>query len=351
VHKNNHNQLQKEHNMQVPGFVDLQVNGFCGVDFSSPNLIVEDFIRATNLLFKEGTACFLPTVITSPLSVYKRNLPLIAQLIGRIDLKGRMPGIHIEGPFISSKSGARGIHNPHWIKKPDIELFKRLEDLSVGTIKLITIAAELEGAEQLIEYAVKRGISVSLGHQMATSQEIKRAESAGASALTHFGNGVPALLNRHNNPLWGGLVADKLSAMIISDGFHLPDSLIKVIIRVKGIGKVIVTSDASPVAGLQPGTYTSMGKKVLLERSGFLYDPETGYLAGSSKTMCKCLNQLGSRNLLKYREILQVGFHNPLGLIGVSPESIPAGRLIGYDSDNKKFYPISSEGKQGDCGW
>jgi N-acetylglucosamine-6-phosphate deacetylase len=350
VHINNHNQLQKEHNIQVPGFVDLQVNGFCGVDFSSPNLIEEDFIRATHLLVTEGTACFLPTVITSPLSVYKRNLPLIAHLIECLDLKGRMPGIHIEGPFISSKSGARGIHNPRWIRKPDIELLKRLESLSMGKIKLITVAAELEGAEQLIEYAVNRGITVSLGHQMATSQEIEKAECAGASALTHFGNGVPALLNRHNNPLWGGLVADELSAMIISDGFHLPDSLIKIIIRVKGIEKLIVTSDVSPVAGLLPGTYTSMGKKVLLERSGLLFDPETGYLAGSSKTMYKCLNQLGSNDLLKYEEILQVGFHNPLSLIGVRPESIPAGCLIGYDYDIKEFYPIGSEGKQEDCG-
>jgi N-acetylglucosamine-6-phosphate deacetylase len=213
----------------------------------------------------------------------------------------------------------------------------------LGNIKLITVAAELEGAEQLIEFAIDRGITVSLGHQMATSQEIQRAASAGASALTHFGNGVPTLLNRHNNPLWGGLAADELSAMIISDGFHLPDPLVKVIIRIKGIEKLIVTSDVSPVAGFRPGTYTSMGKKVLLKSSGFLFDPETGYLAGSSKTMYKCSNHLVSKGLLKYEEIVQAGFHNPLSLIGVRPEVIPSERLIGYDFDNKEFYPISAK--------
>jgi N-acetylglucosamine-6-phosphate deacetylase len=113
----------------IPGFVDLQVNGFVGVDFSSPDLTEESFVHACRALLGRGTAAFLPTIITSPLDVYAHNLPIIARGITLPEFQGRLPGIHLEGPFISPQPGAVGAHNPAWVRPPDLEL---LQQLTVG---------------------------------------------------------------------------------------------------------------------------------------------------------------------------------------------------------------------------
>ncbi|GAF71368.1 unnamed protein product, partial [marine sediment metagenome] len=286
--------------MEIPGFVDLQVNGFRGVNFSSPELTEEDFIQTCIELMGRGTAAFLPTVITSPLEVYRRNLPLMAEIMDRPELKDRMSGFHIEGPFISPEPGARGVHDPDLILKPDISLFEELQELACGKIKLLTIAAEVNGAVELAGHAVKHGVTVSLGHHLASEEDLQRLITAGASTLTHLGNGVPRMVDRHRNPLWAGLAEDALTAMIIPDGHHLPASLMKTIIRVKGMSNVIAVSDVSPVAGLPPGRYTCMGGEVVLEESGLLHDSVKGYLAGSSATMLDCMNVLASLKLLKY---------------------------------------------------
>ena len=206
----------------LPGFVDLQVNGFRGVDFSGPALSADAFARACRDLLARGTAAFLPTMITSTLDTYRRNLPLIADAICRAEFRGRLLGIHLEGPFISAEPGAVGVHDPSLVRPPDARLFDELQDLAGGCVRLLTIAAELPGAADLARHAAARGVAVSLGHQMAGELEIKRLTSAGASALTHLGNGVPNVLPRHDNPIWAGLAADGLSAMIIADGHHLP---------------------------------------------------------------------------------------------------------------------------------
>ncbi len=321
--------------MKVPGLVDLQVNGYKGVDFSASDLTEPDFVRACRQLLETGTTAFLPTMITSSQEVYEHNLPIIVKALKMEEFHGRLLGIHLEGPFISAQEGARGAHNAQWIRQPDISYFERLIDLANGRVKLITIAAEIEGAEQLTEYAVSRGIAVSLGHQAACEKDLHKLIQAGAAALTHLGNGVPAVLPRHKNPIWAGLAEDELAAMIITDGHHLPASMLKTIIRTKGPANCIVVSDASSLAGFGPGRYEAMGHKVVLEDTGRLYDPVTGYLVGSSATMLECMNYLASLNLVNPDELVAMGFYNPLKLIGLGPENIKKGRSLYFDEDRQ----------------
>jgi len=276
----------------TPGLVDLQVNGYKGVDFSSGDLTQDDLVRACQELFEAGTTAFLLTMVTSPKNVYRRNLSIMAVVLRRKEFRGRLLGIHLEGPFISPEEGARGAHNPEWISKPDVDYLKQLIDWADGTVKLLTIAAEAEGAEKLARYAVNRKIAVSLGHQMAGEQDLDRLCHVGAVSITHLGNGLPAMMPRHKNPLWAALANDDLVATIITDGHHLPASVLKGIIRVKGPERCVVVSDATPLTGLGPGTYEIWGRKVVLEDSGRLYDPATGYLVGSSATMLECMNHL-----------------------------------------------------------
>ena len=214
--------------IKIPGFADLHFNGFKGVDFSGIDLAENVFISTCRDVLNNGTTLFLPTLVSTTEDIYERNLRMISKVIDMSEFKNRIPGIHIEGPFISDEEGARGAHNPAWIVKPNTDYLDEMIEWSDGTIKLITIAAEIDGAEEFARYANSKGIRVSLGHQMAKTEDLAKLAQAGAVALTHLGNGVPATLDRHKNPIWAGLANDKLSAIIITDGHHLPPEVLKI---------------------------------------------------------------------------------------------------------------------------
>ncbi|HUW18719.1 MAG TPA: amidohydrolase family protein [Sedimentisphaerales bacterium] len=323
--------------MKIPGLVDLQVNGYKGVDFSSPDLTEDDFALACRAISQAGTTAFLPTLITSPTELYERNLPIIARVSQRREFCGRLLGIHLEGPFISPQEGARGSHNPQWITKPSVEYLSRLVELAGQKVKMITIAADVEGAPDLARCSAQRGISVSLGHHMAGESDLHSLHQAGAKSLTHLGNGVPANLPRHDNPIWAGLCNDDLYATLITDGCHLPAGLVKTFIRAKGASRCIVVSDSSPLAGMPPGRYKALGNDVILDQSGRIYNPATGYLVGSSATMLQCMNYLASLKLLSPEQLLALGFYNPLKLLGLEPDAIQSTDQLFFDEQKQVF--------------
>jgi N-acetylglucosamine-6-phosphate deacetylase len=329
---------QISNGIKIRGLVDLQVNGYKGVHFSEINLTRDDFILACRGVFEAGTTAFLPTIITSSREVYEHNLPIMAAVLQEAEFRGRLLGIHIEGPFISAQKGTRGAHDEQWISKPDVDYLRQLIDWADGRVKMLTIAAEPNGAEKLARYAADHGIAVSLGHQMAGEQDLCRLVRAGAVSLTHLGNGVPAMLPRHENPIWAGLGNDDLVAMIITDGHHLPVSILKAFIKTKSPERCVVVSDASSQAGLRPGQYEALGHQVVLEENGLLHDLTTGYLAGSSATMLQCMNHLASLDMVGTNELLAMGFDNPLALIGLGPNDVAQAREIWFDEEHKIFY-------------
>jgi len=324
------------HSRRMKGFVDLQVNGFIGIDFSRVGLTLEDISKVVSELLSRGTTAFCPTMITSSPDAYRSNLPVLARACRHPELGERLLGIHLEGPFISPVDGARGAHSRDAVRLPDCDLLDRLWEWSEGQIRLLTLAPELPGAIELIERAVSLGIRISLGHHLADAQAIEAAVRAGAVASTHFGNGIPNLVPRHDNPLWPQLAADSLSAMLITDGHHLPPSFIAAVIKAKGADGVIVVSDAAPIAGFQPGEHRTLGQQVVLEVSGRLWNPVGRHLVGSSASMLDCMNHLAGLNLLTGSQLRQVGRDNPLRLIGAdsggqaeSPEvRFESGRFV-----------------------
>ena len=172
---------------------------------------------------------------------------------------------------------------------------------------------------------------------MAGASEVERAVDAGARSMTHLGNGIPGTIPRYDNPIWQALSDDRLTVMIITDGHHLPPPVIRTFLRAKGAAKCVVTSDAAPFAGLQPGEYTYGGIRVVLEKNGLLHNPVGGNLAGSSATMIDCMNHLASLDILDPDELVMVGHDNPLKLIGADPEKIRSVHRVMYDRDNRRF--------------
>lgn len=323
--------------LTIPGFVDLQVNGYVGVDFSSPDLTEDAFVDACRRLRATGTAAFLPTLITSPLEVYERNLPLIASVLARDEFRTWLPGLHIEGPFLSSQPGAVGAHNPDWTTAPSVDIYEKLLRWSRSSIKLFTLSPELPGADLVARAAVATGVAVSLGHTLATKADLERLTLAGARTFTHLGNALPAQLPKFANPIWPALANDDLTAMLIADGHHVTDDFLKAVIRAKGVERVIITSDASPVAGMPPGKYRTLNNDIVLEPNGRLHNPAKGFLVGSSATMLQCMNHLASLGILTLEELLKVGFHNPVKLVRIDPKSIPRTENVSYNQQSKRF--------------
>lgn len=299
------------------GFVDLQINGYLGIDFSREDLTLDGIRRLTKMLVRKGTVAFCPTVVTAPPSVYEHNLPLIARAMEEPDLSPHLLGIHLEGPFISPQEGFRGAHDLRYIVPPDVGLFRRFQKLANDRIVMITLAPEVAGAGTLIRDIARKGKTmVSLGHHQADDRAIHRAVRMGARVSTHLGNGIPRLLPRHPNLVWTQLAQDDLAAMFITDGYHLPAEFIKVALRAKTMERVIVTSDSSPIAGMPAGIYSIFGQKVEIARNGRIGVYGTPYLAGSNSTMLQCMNHLASLNLMGEKDLWRIGVENPLRLIG-----------------------------------
>ncbi len=304
------------------GFVDLQVNGFHGVGFSDPDLDEGSAADALRGLIADGTAMLLPTLVTSEAAIYERNLPLLARLLASDEFAQHCPGLHLEGPFLCPDEGAAGAHQPAWMRAGDTTFLDRLWDWAQGRIRLITVAPGIAGAPELISHARRLGITVSLGHHVAVNDDLTRAVDAGATSLTHLGNGLPHLINRHRNPLIDGLAEDRLHAMVIGDGHHLPWNLLKVILRAKGVERCCLVSDAAPIANQPPGTYSCLGGTGEIDADGRLANPVTGYLMGSSFTIRRVVNATQRALGLDDATMRRLAIENPLRLIGLAQSTI-----------------------------
>lgn len=298
------------------GFIDIQLNGFKGISFSAPDLTLDQVRMATRELAKAGTAAYCPTVVTSSLDNFKHSLQVLAAAMRDPELKAHLLGIHMEGPFISPVEGARGAHPPEHIIKPDVDTFKHFQEWAEGNVILLTLAPEVAGAMALIRYASENGTVVSIGHHLAEDDTMAAAVQAGARVCTHLGNGMPNMINRHQNPLWWQLGCDDLTGIFITDSHHLPADFIKVALRAKTVRRFVVVSDAAHLAGLPPGDYEFQGNKAVLAPNGRIGFKDTPYLAGSSATMLQCMNYLASLKLLSETDLWKVGYDNPLRLFG-----------------------------------
>jgi N-acetylglucosamine-6-phosphate deacetylase len=271
----------------APGLFDIQVNGFMGVDFNDDGLTAGQVESACLALLERGVTGFFPTIITGPVERTTRLLGVFAQALRAPGLAEQMiRGIHLEGPFICREDGPRGAHPRAYCLDPDPELLKRWQGASGGLVRIVTLAPELPGSESLIRTCRAAGMVVGIGHTSAGSEKIRMAADAGATLSTHLGNGAHNMLPRHPNYIWDQLAEERLFASMIADGFHLPDAVLKVFIRMKQ-EQAILISDSMMYSGMAPGRYTSPATgDVRLTPEGKLHmEGEPGTLAGSASML------------------------------------------------------------------
>jgi len=300
-----------------PGLIDLQINGINGIDYNTPFLTPEDIVNTTHYLLSKGVTTFLPTVITNSDENILKIVHTIYQACATNPIANEcIWGIHLEGPFISPQDGAKGAHDKQYIKAPDWELFKKFQEAAGGKIKLVTIAPEWEDSCSFIRKCRDNGILVSIGHSMANTEQISMAVEAGASLSTHLGNGVPLLLPRHPNMIWDQLATDGLYACIIADGIHIPDSFIKVVMKIKGENTIVI-SDATCFAGLPPGEYGShIGGAIILDKEKRIsLKNSPGLLAGAAKSLLENVETLIGHDLSTLREAWKMASANVAGML------------------------------------
>lgn len=301
----------------APGLVDLQVNGYGGIDFNTTPIHINDIFIAITMLAKQGITKFFPTLITNTDIAIRQALQTIVQACKADPVLGTaIGGIHLEGPFLSKEDGARGAHSSELVKQPDWELFCKWQETAEGRIRIITLSPEWEGAPEFIRKCSDSGVIVAIGHTAATPEQIEEAVQAGARLSTHLGNAAHLMLPRHTNYIWEQLAQDQLWATVIADGFHLPNSFLKVVFRMKPETSILI-SDCTQFAGMAPGTYNShIGGKVLLNQEGRLCIADNPkLLAGSAQSLLWCVNQPVRKELLSFEQAWNKGSLKPMELL------------------------------------
>jgi len=282
----------------APGWVDIQVNGFAGVDYNSPATPHEEIARSVQVQYSAGMTRFYPTVITGSPDDMLAALKNLARAKDTLTEGAAMDGFHVEGPHISPEEGPRGAHPKRWVRPPDIDEFRRWQDATGGRVRLVTIAPEWPQAPRYIEAVVAQNVVVSIGHTAAEARHIADAVSAGATMSTHLGNGAHGVMRRHPNYIWEQLAEDRLRASFIVDGIHLPGSFLKVALRAKGVERSVLVTDASSPAGCAPGRYRLGEQDVDLTPDNRVVLAGQDRLAGSALKM-----DHGVENLMRLGEL------------------------------------------------
>lgn len=303
----------------APGLVDLQVNGFAGIDVNGPDVTAARIVEITQALAQIGVTTWVPTLVTASEEAICRSLRALGEARSlSSQLAHAVPFAHVEGPFLSDQDGPRGVHDASQIRPIDADEVYRWQQ--AGPVGLVTVSPHTDEAPAQIARITALGIKVAIGHTHANGPQIRAAVDAGASLSTHLGNGIFPQLARHPNPIWTQLAEDRLTCGLIADGHHLPSETLEVMLRAKGVDRAFLVSDATELAGKEPGLYeTAVGGTVELTASGRLSYMGTELLAGAASDVAA-----GLRFVLRSTSLSLV---DALALVTRTP-----GRILGRDA-------------------
>ena len=321
----------------APGFIDLQVNGFAGVDFNRPEASADEIQRALERIVSTGVTRCLPTVITGPPGEMLACLRNLARVQSPV-----IAGFHVEGPHISPEDGPRGAHPLDSVRAPDLAEYRRWQEATDDRIRLITLSPHWPDAIQYIRAIVRDGVTASIGHTSANSEQIAAAVDAGATLSTHIGNAGHTTLPKIRNYIWDQLAEDRLSASFIADGIHLPAAFLRAALRAKTVSRSILATDASAPAGAASGRYRLGAQDADLTPDGRVVLSGTDRLAGSALKMNDAIANVMRMAGVTQAEAVRMATVNPARIIGLNGRQ--NGLTVGERADLALFRTGSSIG-------
>lgn len=318
------------------GLFDLQVNGFAGVDFNDPAITPERLDHALAAMLRTGVTLCLPTLITAfEPELRQRILALDAAVAASRLGPAMVAGYHVEGPFLNPAEGFRGCHPADAMGDPDPALYRRLAKGLNRPILLVTLAPERPGAVAAIRALRHSGIAVAMAHSDASIAQVRAAVEAGLTMSTHLGNGLPRSLHKTENPLLGQLAEPGLAACFIADGHHLSPEALGAMLRIKGVERSILVTDAVLAAGAAPGRYRFAGMEVERDAAGVVREPGAVHLAGSALELDAAVRNVVAWNLATPEEAIRMASANPRAALAEAARAhgatLPTGRVVWSD--------------------
>ncbi|XP_068434146.1 N-acetylglucosamine-6-phosphate deacetylase isoform X1 [Clinocottus analis] len=318
----------------APGFIDVQINGGYGVDFSQASEDVSVGVAlVSQRILQHGVTSFCPTLVTSPPAVYHQVLPQIRVQAGGAQGAGVL-GVHLEGPFISAQK--KGAHPERFLRAFGSRGLEDLMEVYGGLdhVAMVTLAPELAGSQSVVRELSRRGVTVSLGHSVANLSQAEEAVQQGASFITHLFNAM--LPFHHRDPgIVGLLTSDRLPAGrsvyygMIADGIHTNPAALRIAHRAHPAGLVLVT-DAIAAMGLPPGRHT-LGQQVIQIQGLHAYLAGTTTLSGSIAPMDMCVRHFKHAAGCSVEAALDAASLHPAQLLGITQQK---GTLdFGSDAD------------------
>jgi N-acetylglucosamine-6-phosphate deacetylase len=304
--------------MQSQGLVDLQVNGYAGVDFNDSKLTADALDHALAAMLRDGVTACLPTLITASEAELADRFAALDAAVASSRLGPVMvPGFHLEGPFLNPTPGYAGCHPAASMGLPDVGLLERVTGALRRPVLLLTLAPEREGALDVVAWARARGVLVAMGHTAASVEETARAVEAGVRLSTHLGNALPQPQPKFLNPLMAQLGADGLAASFIADGIHVPVHALRVMLRAKGLGHSILVTDATSAAATEPGLYGFAGMVIEHAADGSVRVPGGTGLAGSALRLDQAVRNCVSWGLATVDEAMAMAAGQPAAVLGI----------------------------------
>lgn len=257
-----------------PGFIDIHIHGYNGSDTMDANF--EALNNMSLSLIKNGVTAFLPTTMTQTTESTKSAIEAVCKYKNSVE-GSQIVGLHMEGPYISHEF--KGAQPEEFIANPSTESFKELCGSNKEMVKILTIAPEVKGSEELISYLKKEGITVSVGHTNATYEEAMKGIKSGITHSTHSFNGMKGFTHREPGTL-GAVFDSNITAEVICDGIHTHFASIRILLKLKGVENTVLITDCMRAGGLSDGKYELGGQEVFVKNRAARL--ASGALAGST---------------------------------------------------------------------
>lgn len=309
----------------IPGLIDVHTHGNSGADFSDGDAAGVE--KMAKYLAKNGVTSFAPASMTLPYETLEKAFASARAFVdAKLSDAAALRGIQMEGPFFSEKK--KGAQNGAYLRNPDFEAFKALQDGCGGLVRIVDVAPELPGAEEFIRKA-KTLCTVSIAHTDADYDAARKGIDAGVTHLTHLYNAMPAIHHRKPGVIAAAAEAEQVSAELISDGQHVHPASVRLAFRIFGASRMVLISDSLRCCGMPDGEYELGGQQVFLQ--GGIARLADGTIAGSATNLYECMQRAVSFGISR-EDAVRAATYNPARQIGALSEvgSIADGKCADF---------------------